>query len=57
MSKNTTKNLGAYFKGQSPCFYNVPSETVVVVLVNRFPTKREWCTRALWVMLTTNRVK
>ena len=27
-SNNTIKNLGAHFKGQSPRFYIVPSETI-----------------------------
>ena len=27
VSNNTIKNLGAHFKGQSPRFYIVPSET------------------------------
>ena len=31
VSNNTTKNLGVHFKGQSPRFYIVPGETVVVV--------------------------
>ena len=33
VSKNTSKNLDAHFKGQSLCFYIVPSKTVVVVLL------------------------
>ena len=33
VSNNTIKNLGADVKGQSPCFYIVPSETLVIVLL------------------------
>ena len=30
VSNNSIKNSGAYLKGQSPCFYIVPEESLVV---------------------------